>query len=127
MAGMYAQNNATDIGRAALGDQTTDAPADTTGKLIDEKSADELNHKFDQIIQNHRWMMALTAQVEKAGKASLRSTPPVLMFRTAVHLFPSVQGRIDLLCLRSYATADETNQTRSNVGKRAGSRLVCSS
>lgn len=50
-----------------------DAPADTTGKLIDKKSANEFNQELEHDIEDHRMTMALIGQFEKAGKASCRS------------------------------------------------------
>ena len=45
---MHAQNRAADIGCLALRDQTTHSSADTTGKLINQKSAHEFDYEFDE-------------------------------------------------------------------------------
>jgi hypothetical protein len=58
------------------GDGARDASTDTFGKLIDQKSAQELRQDLDQDWQQHSaGIMALLGQMEKAGKR--RSTAAV--------------------------------------------------
>ena len=65
---MHAQNRAPGAGGAAFCCQATDAPADTTGNLIDKKSANEFNQELEHDIEDHQVTMALIARFEKAGR-----------------------------------------------------------
>jgi len=63
-------------------------------QFFHEKSAHHFLNELKNEFHHHRWMMALFAQIEKAGKASRR---PHLL-RTPVQLFPPWRDRIHLVC-----------------------------
>ena len=75
--------------RAAFFEQPAGPHTDTAGQLIDEKSANDFQNELDEGVVHSRGIMALAAEKEKTGKASLR---PV---RTAVQLFPSSRAGSD--------------------------------
>lgn len=87
-----AEQNAAEVTLAVSLEQARNTIPDTTGQLIDQKSADEFQQELDHWVFDHRDMMALLWANEKTEKRSLRP------LRNAVQLFPSWRTRSGFLC-----------------------------